>query len=195
MSLEAGEKRICIRKAPQMHSNRSQLSPAPRPGEGGKRAKRGGTVPGSGGGEPRALVGSALASAPASAGLTAHCPIVLLHFLRNSAAMRHGIMRLLVCLSPLLELEPTECRPWTKPGPAGPPPAPAPSRRCHSLQRSPVPTDKPPANLLSPLCPTHPSAGSLGMPAGTAVRRTCQGGMGTLTPPYQLHYSAPAHPV
>ena len=29
---------------------------------------------------------------------------------------------------------------------------------------SPGPTDSPPANLLSPLCPTHPSAGSLGMP-------------------------------
>lgn len=123
-----------------------------------RELKRGSTVPGSGEGEPRALVGSALASARRLLGSLLTVPSSCCIFSGTGAAMRHSIMRLLVCLSPLLELEPTECRPWTKPGPAGPPPAPAPSRRCHSLQRSPVPTDKPPANLLSPLCPTHPSA-------------------------------------
>ena len=49
VSLGAGAKQIWVRKALQMHSNRSQLPPTPRPGEGGRRAKQGGTVPGSDG--------------------------------------------------------------------------------------------------------------------------------------------------
>ena len=43
------DKADLCRKALQMHSNRSQLSPTPRPGEGGRRANRGSPGPCSGG--------------------------------------------------------------------------------------------------------------------------------------------------
>lgn len=112
VSLEAGEKQFASQKSSSDAFKQSQLSPAPRPGKEERELNKGAQSR-LWRGEPRALVGSALASAPASAGLLLTVHISPAAFSPGTVLRCDTVSCVSLSASPSAwSWEPTSARPW-----------------------------------------------------------------------------------